>query len=435
MSVTRVAWAGLAAQTVSFGLNFSAGVFFTPVSESYGPSATTLAVAAAAATALTGLAQPVVGLLLDRLGARLVLVGGLTLLSGGYLALAAVQRPWQFVAAYVVLCGLGFAGSSSLAISTLIGRACGDRAGPALARAAIGINLGQLLAPWAATALFAPVGVRGAYAILGAGGLVVAATLAVALPGETATVRAHRQQRDRTAAAHFPHRPLDRQRLQGRTAVATPAERPFPSRERQRTRGRAAVLVAFGLHAASLYALVLLLPEHATELGWSSVDAGRLVAVSAVAAGLASAVTAWLLRRHRPEPLLRTLHVIRASALILAAVAGPGMLVPVAVLFGAASFPVIPLTMAVLSRGLEARTLGRSLAPAWVLHQLAAGSGLAAAAAVHHVTGGYHAFFAFGFLLSLVAALLVDPPQLRRMRTSRPAALVDAPSIHERKSP
>jgi cyanate permease len=195
------------------------------------------------------------------------------------------------------------------------------------------------------------------------------------------------------------------------------------------------VLAAFGLHAASLYALVLLLPRHATELGWSSVDAGRLVAVSAIAAGLTSAVTAQLLHRHRPEPLLRAMHGIRACALILAAVGGPGTLVPVAVLFGAASFPVIPLTMAVLSRGLDARTLGRSLAPAWVLHQLAAGSGLAVAAAVHNVTGGYHAFFALGVLLSLVAALLVEPPQLRRTPTPQPAALVDAHPIHDRRSP
>lgn len=154
----RVAGAALTAQAVSFGLNFSAGVFFAPASASYGLSAATPAIAAGIAIALTGLAQPLVGVLLDQVGARLILLTGLTLISSGYVALAAVQQAWQFVAAYVVLGGLGFAASSSLAVTTLIGHRYGDRAGPALARASVGVNVGQLLAPWAATLLLEPVG-------------------------------------------------------------------------------------------------------------------------------------------------------------------------------------------------------------------------------------------------------------------------------------
>ncbi|GAA4049419.1 hypothetical protein [Nonomuraea soli] len=49
-------------------------------------SVTVLAVAAALGTALTGLAQPYVGILLDRVGASRVLLLGLVLSSAGYLA-------------------------------------------------------------------------------------------------------------------------------------------------------------------------------------------------------------------------------------------------------------------------------------------------------------------------------------------------------------
>ncbi|MEU8122494.1 MFS transporter [Spirillospora sp. NPDC049024] len=383
MQRDRVARAALAAQAVSFGLNFSAGVFFAPASASYGLSAATPALAAGIAIALTGLAQPLVGVLLDRVGARLVLLTGLTLISSGYVALAAVQQAWQFIAAYVVLGGLGFAASSSLAVTTLIGRRYGDQAGPALARASVGVNLGQLLAPWAATVLLEPVGVRGTYLALGLAGLTVTAALATILPRDG----------------------------RGRNAPAPAAANAL--------RGRGRVLTSFALHSASLYMLVLLLPKYATELGWSATHAGRLITLSALTAGLTALATARLLHRFGPELLLRTLHMVRAVALVLAATAtGPAVLTAVAVLFGAASFTVIPLTMTLLTRGLDRARLGRALAPAWLIHQLSAGTALAVAAAVHALSGSYRGAFALGVLLSLTAAALIAPAAPRPVATA-----------------
>ncbi|MEV0830145.1 MFS transporter [Nonomuraea rubra] len=372
----RVAWSGLAAMTVSFGLNFSAGVFFAPAAAAYGVDATALAVAAALSTALTGLLQPVIGRLLDRIGARAVLLTGLLFMAASYLALAVVQQTWQFVAAYLVLGGIGFASSSSLALTTLVWRIRGKQAGPSLARASTGINLGQLLVPWAATSLFEPVGVRATYALLGAAALAVTAVLAAVLPTD---------------------------RFQTSTAG------------RESLRGRARILVSFGLHSATLYVMVLLLPKHAVELGWTAVDAGRLVAVAAVAAGITSAVTARLLRRHRPETLLRILHLVRALSLAtVAVVTDPAALVASAALLGVASFPVIPLTMAVVSRGLDASRMGRTLAPGWLIHQLSAALGLAVATGLHALSGGYRAYFILGLLLSVAAAALVSPTNERQ---------------------
>lgn len=367
----RTANAALAAMTVSFGLNFSMGVFFAPTAASYGVSATALSVAAALSTALTGLVQLRIGALLDRVGARAVLAVGLILTSGSYLILSVVQQTWEFVAAYMVLGGLGFAASSSLTITTLISRSYGSQAGPKLARASIGINLGQVLVPWAATALFEPVGVRGAYALLGVAGLVVTLVLWFVVP------------QDHVSGTG-------------------------PAGGGESLAGRMRVLVSFGLHAATMYVVVLMLPRHALETGWSVVGAGRLVAVVAISAGLTSALVARLLRTHRPEKLLSILYGLRALALVLAvAVPGPGVLWAVAMLFGAASFPMIPLTMAVMSRGLDPARIGRTLAPAWVTHQLAAALGLGVAAALHALTGGYRGYFALGVAFSVAAAVLI----------------------------
>lgn len=368
----QIAWAGLAAMTVSFGLNFSMGVFFAPTAASYGVSATALALAAALGTTVTGLVQQTVGRLLDTVGSKAVLIGGLALISSSYLVLSVVQTTWEFMAAYMLLGGVGFASSSTLAVTTLIGRVYGDQAGPALARAAMGINLGQLIAPWAATALFEPIGVRGTYAVLGGIGLAVTLILWLLLPA------------DRIAGSVGGH---------GESLA-----------------GRARVLISFGLHAATLYVVILMLPKHAVEVGWSVVGAGRLVAVAALAAGITSAVAARLLRRYRPEILLRALYLVRILALALAVFgSGPGVLLAVAVLFGVASFTIVPLTMAILSRGLDPSRMGRTLAPAWVIHQLSAAAGLGIATVIHAQTDSYRGFFALGLLFSIAAFALLTP--------------------------
>ncbi|MFE6920397.1 MFS transporter [Nocardia sp. NPDC057663] len=376
MRRAHLAWAGLAAMTVSFGLNFTMGVFFAPTAAVYGVSATALAVAAALGTMVTGLAQHGIGRLLDLLGPKLVLIGGLSLISGSYLVLAMVTETWQFVAAYMVLGGLGFASSSTLTVTTLLGRAHGAQAGPAMARAAIGINLGQLITPWAATALFEPIGVRGTFALLGAIGLAATAVLWLLLP-------------DDQRAARVPG------------AGESLAD-------------RWKVLVSFGLHAATLYVVVLMLPKHAVEQGWSVTGAGRLVALAALTAGVTSAALVRLLRRYPPETLLRVLYSVRLAALLPAVfVPGPEALVVVAVLFGVASFPVIPLTMAILSRGLDPARMGRTLAPAWVIHQLAAAAGLGVATVVHALTDSYRSYFALGLAFTVAAALLITPVRRR----------------------
>ncbi|MFI9504962.1 MFS transporter [Nocardia sp. NPDC052566] len=377
----QMAWAGLAAMTVSFGLNFSMGVFFAPTAASYGVSAAVLAVAAALGTAVTGFAQPFVGRLLDSVGAKTVLIGGLALISGSYLVLSVVRETWEFVTAYMLLGGVGFAASSTLTVTTLIGRSLGNQVGPALTRAAVGINLGQLIGPWAATALFDPVGVRVTYALLGAVGLAVTGLLWAVLPA------------DRVAGA----------------GVA----------RAESLAGRGKVLISFGLHSATLYVVILMLPKHAVELGWSVVGAGRLVALAALSAGLTSAAMVRLQGGYRQETLLRILYVGRIVALALAVSStAPAALITVAVLFGAASFPVVPLTMAVISRGLDPARMGRTLSPAWVIHQLAAAGGLVVASLIHAQTDSYRGYFALGLAFSVAAALLLTPSRKPELITS-----------------
>jgi MFS family permease len=89
------------------------------------------------------------------------------------------------------------------------------------------------------------------------------------------------------------------------------------------------------------------------------------------------------------------------SLLAAATATDPPQLFAVAVLFGLSSFPVIPVTTALLGAGRNPAELGRLLSRAWLAHQLAAGTGVLVAGMLRSATGDYRPWF----LLAAVAAV------------------------------
>lgn len=98
-----------------------------------------------------------------------------------------------------------------------------------------------------------------------------------------------------------------------------------------------------------------------------------------------------------------------------------------AAMFGAASFPVIPLVTGSISQRFGTRAIGAVLGTTFVVHQLGAGVGVLAAGLVRDSAGTYDPalFAAAGALLvgaALVARVSADP-----VATSRRAAALDRP--------
>jgi len=92
----RIAAVAVLVMTAAFGLNFAAGVFFAPLTTQYGRDVATLSAAAALNALVTGLLQPAVGALADRVGPRVVLSASLGLLVSCYLLLAGEATRWQY---------------------------------------------------------------------------------------------------------------------------------------------------------------------------------------------------------------------------------------------------------------------------------------------------------------------------------------------------
>ena len=123
---------------------------------------------AGALTVLTyGLAQPVVGALATRFGARRVMMGGAILTALGCFGIASASQPWQLFIFAGLLPGLGFAGASSVPGAVLLAGWFIGRLGLATGIMSAAIPAGQSLFVPFATALLPALGWREIYVLFG----------------------------------------------------------------------------------------------------------------------------------------------------------------------------------------------------------------------------------------------------------------------------
>lgn len=398
----RIAFIGFLVLTAAFGLNFAAGQFFAPLGREEGWGVAELSAAAALNTGVAGLVQPLAGRLIDRVGARAVISAAIALLAGAYLLLAFVQELWQFYVVYGVLAGVGFGGASSMAVSVLISHWYTRRRATVLARTFMGINAGQLTLLPLGGVLIATSGPRTGYLVLG---LVV---MVVVVPAAVLGLRS-------SPADVGQHPDGD----PGRAPATSGVQATFG--EAMRSRDWWLLTAAFGMNGATLYLMLLHLPRLAVDVGGGLAAGGGLIAAAAATSALSMLVHGALAARFDKRWLIVWLFVLRGASLALAATAtSVGQLYVVAALFGAASFPVIPLVTGAIGERFGTRAIGAVLGTTFVVHQLGAGIGVLAAGLVRDATGSYDAA-----LLAAAAALLVGAALVTRVN-AQPTAL-DAP--------
>ncbi|NOT53517.1 MAG: MFS transporter [Deltaproteobacteria bacterium] len=152
------------------------GVFLKPLSQEFGWSRTGISLAFSLGNLMFSGALPLIGRLVDRLGARTVilpsvLIFGLSVMSF-YLLTASL---WHFYALYLLL---GVVNSGPLsAYSKVISRWFDQQRGLALGLAMAGMGVGSFIIPPLAQALITTVGWRQAYVFLGL--LVIGITMPV----------------------------------------------------------------------------------------------------------------------------------------------------------------------------------------------------------------------------------------------------------------
>jgi MFS family permease len=161
---------------IASGLYFSFPIFFVALVEEFGWSRGATAAAFSLSSVVQGVLSPLVGILVDRLGPRRVMLGGAWLLGGACALSSQIGSLWSLYLVTGVLAAAGVCAVSWVPTGALIARLFAERRSSVMGVAFSGMGAGVLAIGPFAQWLIVGHGWRTAYLVLGVG------TLAVLVP-------------------------------------------------------------------------------------------------------------------------------------------------------------------------------------------------------------------------------------------------------------
>jgi MFS family permease len=129
----------------SSGSRFSFGVFVIPMTEELHWGRDQLALAASLNLILAGLLRPLVGILADRIGSKIVAMTGVALGGVALLLTSFARELWQFYLAYGILLAIGYSFTSPVTVTTLVSQWFVKRRSLAMSIGSTGTSLGELI--------------------------------------------------------------------------------------------------------------------------------------------------------------------------------------------------------------------------------------------------------------------------------------------------
>ena len=154
-------------------IGFTFGVFTNPIIEEFGWSLTEVSLAFSLSLIAMCVAMPVVGPLVDRYGAKTVIVPSILMLGLSLASLSFLPDSLLYFYGVYIVAGIAGGGSSTMPYSKVVSHWFDRQRGLALALAAMGAGLGSLIMPPFAQALINGLGWRNAYLVIGATVVVV----------------------------------------------------------------------------------------------------------------------------------------------------------------------------------------------------------------------------------------------------------------------
>ncbi|WP_406117571.1 MFS transporter [Streptomyces anulatus] len=385
------------------------GLLVTPLHEEYAWERGQIALAASVNMVLFGLTAPFAAALMDRIGARRVVMGALLLVAAGALLTGVMTRPWQLVAYWGVLIGLGSGCLTMTFAAGITARWFDRRRGLVTGALSSSSHLGQLLfLPLLAWSV-GRFGWRPPVVTLALVALAVAALVFLLLREHPADVGAKPY-----GAREFVPRPPPVPGAAGRALrVLLRAARTGPF-----------WLLAgmFALCGASTNGIMWSnWAPAAHDHGMRATAAASLLSLVGIFSALGALLAGWLTDRFDPRRLLTVCFAVRALTLlalplVFAAEVTAPMLLFVAV-YGLVDVATVPPVIE-----LARRVYGEDgpVVFGWTnaAHQLGAGASAYLGATARDVLGSYDVVWAALAVGCLAAALLAPAV---RMRAHRPA--------------
>ena len=361
-------------------------VFLLPLSDSFHWTRAQVSSVYSIYLVLTGLAAPLTGMMVDRLGPRVVYPLGLALLGTGCLLAGHLTQLWQFQACIGILNGMGVSMLGMVPASMLISRWFRDRMSTAMGIAYAGFGTGTLLIVPFAQYLIEAHGWRDTYRLMGFALLALLPLLLLVPWRKVAGGPRHAR----------------------KSALALDETRAWPIGSAMRTREYWQLVQVFAFTALAMYAMLAQIVAYLVQVGLKPLEAATAFGTAGLLSVLGMMASGWSSDRFG----------FRATATASFTSTFVGILFLVLLSFDPARWLVVPFVLFFgLSQGargpivasLTARIF-RGPGFATVNGTIFAGMSIGAAlgswmsGVLYDLTGGYRASFVFSMVCVAIAA-------------------------------
>jgi MFS family permease len=163
---------------VAYGVFFSFSIFYVALLEEFRWSRALTAGAISTSTLLQGLLAPIAGIVVDRVGARRVILAGVVLLSASLMLAATIRSPWELYLHTGLMGAMGIVGLGWVPMGVLLSHWVTERRGRLVGLAFSGMGVGIFVLGPLSQWLIVRLGWRAASLAIGAAVLVVVLPIA-----------------------------------------------------------------------------------------------------------------------------------------------------------------------------------------------------------------------------------------------------------------
>lgn len=261
----------------SFALSSTLSVFLKPLTAEFGISRGVFSFIRSGEVMLSSVVAALVGPLIDRYGARWLIVTGALVAGAGYILLSQAHQFWHFMVIRCLPITVGDTLMGYMVINVMIARWFIQKRGRAISIANMGNGIAKATIPLVAVGLFALVGWRNTWTVFG-----LATFAMVVLPAFLLVRRSPEDMGLQPDGALAPPQPSTDGSPRPEPLPAHPADVPWTRAEAVRTRTFWLLVITYGTVTFGVIGLNLHIHPYMTDIGYSPEIASTVMGMMAL---------------------------------------------------------------------------------------------------------------------------------------------------------